>query len=68
VCSSDLVFTLITNTGMDYDPAWSSDGKWIVFTSERDGNPEINIMSSAGLLQTNVSKSASRDINPAWQP
>jgi Tol biopolymer transport system component len=61
-------FNLLTNTGKDYDPAWSADGKWIVFTSERDGNPEIYIMSSAGLIQTNVSKSPSRDSYPAWQP
>lgn len=66
--SKGAVFTLITKTGKDYDPAWSPDGKWITFTSERDGNPEIYLMSSAGLIQTNVSQSASRDLYPVWQP
>jgi serine/threonine protein kinase len=59
---------LITKTGKDYDPAWSPDGKWIAFSSERDGNSEIYVMSSAGLIQTNVSLSPGKDLFPAWQP
>lgn len=26
------------STGMDYDPSFSADGKWVVFTSERDSD------------------------------
>jgi TolB protein len=59
---------LLTTTGKDFDPAWSPDGKWMAFTSDRDGNSDIYIMSSAGLLQTNVSQSPARDLYPAWQP
>lgn len=61
-------FTLITKSGKDYGPAWSSDGRWIAFTSERDGLPQVYIMTSAGLLQTGVSELAASAINPAWQP
>jgi Tol biopolymer transport system component len=27
--------------GLDYDPAVSPDGRWLVFTSERRGNPDL---------------------------
>jgi len=66
--SKGAAFNLITSTGKDFDPTWSPDGKWVAFTSERDGNPEIFIMSSAGLIQTNVSQSSAREMYPAWQP
>src|SRR5205823_5605226 len=27
--------------GLDYNPAWSADGAWIVFTSERAGSADL---------------------------
>ena len=27
--------------GMDYNPAYSADGKWVVFTSERNGSADL---------------------------
>jgi Tol biopolymer transport system component len=32
---------LLPLTGMDYSPSFSANGKWIVFTSERDGSADI---------------------------
>ena len=32
----------------DWHPAWSPDGKWITFISERDGNSEIYVMDADG--------------------
>jgi serine/threonine-protein kinase len=61
-------FSLITKTGKDHDPAWSADGRWIAFTSERDGLPQVYIMTSAGLLQTGVSELTASSQYPAWQP
>jgi TolB protein len=32
---------LLPSSGMDYSPSFSSDGQWVVFTSERDGSADI---------------------------
>lgn len=58
----------LTTTGVDYAPCWSPDGKWILFTSERDGDPEIYIMDATGGNLTNLTQLPSTDKDPAWQP
>ncbi|PKO03773.1 MAG: hypothetical protein CVU43_01080 [Chloroflexi bacterium HGW-Chloroflexi-5] len=60
--------TKLTDTGFDYSPYWSPDSKWIVFTSDRDGDAEIYIMDANGGNQTNLSMLPSTDKDPAWQP
>lgn len=60
--------TQLTETGKDYAPCWSSDNKWILFTSERDGDPEIYIMDAAGENLTNLTQLPSTDKEPSWQP
>lgn len=32
---------LTDHPALDYDAAFSPDGRWLVFTSERDGNPDL---------------------------
>ncbi|NMC52498.1 MAG: protein kinase [Chloroflexi bacterium] len=59
---------LTQNTTADRQPAWSRDSQWIAFTSERDGNAEIYIMTATGLLQTNLTNSPAADMQPVWQP
>jgi TolB protein len=40
----------VTGTGKNnHSPAFSPDGEWLAFTSERDGNPEIYVMHTACL-------------------
>ena len=59
----------LTNSLGNKEPAFSPDGKYIVFTSSRDQNFEIYVMTSGGQGQTNITNSpTSRDIQPDWQP
>jgi Tol biopolymer transport system component len=39
---------LLASPGLDYAPSYSSDGKWIVFTSERAGQADIYRVRSDG--------------------
>jgi hypothetical protein len=40
----------------------------LIFTSDRDGNPELYTMSATGLGQARVTVSAAHDVTPAWDP
>lgn len=35
---------LTDHPALDYDAAFSPDGRWVVFTSERDGNPSLYVL------------------------
>ena len=35
---------LTSDPAVDFDPAWSPDGRRIAFVSDRDGNREIYVM------------------------
>jgi uncharacterized repeat protein (TIGR01451 family) len=59
---------LTYNTGLDWEPHLSSDGKRIVFTSGRDGNEEIYVMNSDGNNQVRLTNNTSWDGEPKWSP
>ena len=42
------VTRLTTNTAADTNPVWSPDHRRIAFSSTRDGNSEIYVMSATG--------------------
>ncbi len=50
------------------EPAWSPNGLWIIFTSSRDQNFELYLMTSNGLSQTRITDNPAVDMQPAWQP
>jgi serine/threonine protein kinase len=60
--------TSLTNSLGNRNPDFSPNGQLIVFTSTRDQNPEIYIMTSSGSGQENITDSPSRDLEPAWGP
>src|SRR5688572_17283459 len=42
---------LTDHAGLDYDAALSPDGRWVVFTSERRGNPDLYALALEGNAQ-----------------
>jgi TolB protein len=49
-------------------PAWSRDGRTIVFVSWRDGNGEVYAMDADGSGPRNLTQHPARDVRPAWSP
>ena len=54
--------------GDDIDAAWSPDGARIAFSSMRDGNYEIYVMSRDGTNQTRLTDDPAADGHPGWSP
>jgi Tol biopolymer transport system component len=49
-------------------PAWSRDGRTIVFVSWRDGNGEVYAMNANGSSPRNLTQHPAKDVRPAWSP
>jgi Tol biopolymer transport system component len=64
-------FSLLSGTGSaEVEPAWSADGQWVVFASNRDAasNTELYLLrvSSGGV--TRLTNRAGVDALPSWTP
>ena len=56
---------ITNNTEDDYEPSLTADGKWLVFTSRRDGNYEIYFTDSNGAgTQFRITNNTVADHNP----
>jgi Tol biopolymer transport system component len=67
----DRLLSLIQNTPSRLDvqaPAWSRDGRSIVFVSWRDGNGEVYAMDADSSSPRNLTQDPAKDVRPAWSP
>ena len=59
--------TQLTNSLGNKEPTFSPDSQLIAFTSTRDQNPEIYVMTNNGSGQKNLTNHPGRDFQPDWR-
>jgi Tol biopolymer transport system component len=59
---------LLATPDIDYDPAWSPDGAWIVFTSERAGSADLFRVRPNGADLERLTESPAYDDQAAFSP
>jgi len=55
------------NRSINLSPAWSSDGRYLAYTSYKKGKPDIFIKNLAEMQETSINKKG-LNITPAWMP
>src|ERR1700738_2259293 len=70
------IFTLGTDGGpsrrltsvyaQDRDPAWSSNGREIAFSSTRDGRLNVYVMGGGGGAVRRLTSALAQEVEPAW--
>lgn len=60
--------TKLSTEYTDWYPTISSDGKWVAFVSDRDGNAEIYVMNLNGSDIARLTNNPAQDTDPALSP
>jgi TolB protein len=58
----------LTQGALDYNPAWSPDGKWIAFTSERNGSADLYRVRTDGSGLERLTDDPAFDDQAAFSP
>jgi serine/threonine protein kinase/Tol biopolymer transport system component len=58
---------LTQHDGDDFHPVWAPDGREMTWVSDRTGHGQVFVMHADGSAQTNLSRSTTQDLAPAWQ-
>ncbi len=58
---------LITGPGQQFTPAWSPDGRQLVYASDQDGDFELYLREQSGQVRK-LTDNAADDVHPAWTP
>jgi tricorn protease len=59
---------LTTNPGVESDPYFSPDGKWIAFTGQYDGNTDVFVVPAAGGVPRRLTYHPAADTVRGWTP
>jgi Tol biopolymer transport system component len=51
-----------------YEPSFSPDGFWLVFTGYPEGVRDIYLMTVSGVGRKQLTADAAYDFDPAWRP
>ncbi len=54
--------------GLDLSPAWSADGLWLAFVSQRDGDDEVYVAAADGAGLRRLTERPGYDGMPTWSP
>jgi Tol biopolymer transport system component len=59
---------LTTAKSLDRTPAWSPDGAYIAFVSNRSGSDQVWLMNADGSNQHQITNAPAGAYEPDWQP
>jgi Tol biopolymer transport system component/DNA-binding winged helix-turn-helix (wHTH) protein len=59
---------LTSGGGLQSNPTWSPDGRWIAYSSDRSGNYDIWVQSLGAGKPIQVTNSSAHDWQPDWSP
>lgn len=58
----------MTTRGSNEDPAWSPDGRHLVYSSNRSGTKDVYVMHADGSGQKQLTRNARNNFAPDWSP